>query len=599
MVSAEPSYRGAAPGKARPAEGRAHLGRAPAVRLAFAWLAMTLVLVALAAPAIALERIHVLAPLFFLIQDAPVLAGICGLAALCLAWPKATAFSGAALERLGRWLVAWRAPPPLTLWAAIGGVFVVSLAGAVFSAAAYPLSVDEFLAGFDAEIFRHGWAMAPVPAPWRVFVPALQPMFLLPIDGNAWWASAYLPVNAAFRALAPDEAWARLVNPAWSALAIAAVWGVARRLWPERPSVALLAAVLLATSTQVLLTAMTSYAMPAHLALNLAWLWLFLRGGKLGNGGAVLVSLLACGLHQLVFHPLFAGPFILQLWLDRRWRLASFYSLALGAIVVFWLLYWSFLMRWLGAGPPPPGPADAGGVLARLIGLVSPLGPLDVSIMALNLIRLATWQNLLAAPLFVVGAAAAWRSGGALRALVAGLALTVFVSFLLMPYQGYGWGYRYVHGLLGSVALVAAWQWSRWTEACPERARSAALGAFAVSAAASILILLPARLAQASAWSAPYERASAAIAGAHADVVLLDETGIWFGEHLVRNDPFLRNRPLVLDAEKLTPAQVRALCARYAVAVFDRASAARLGVRTIAQAPRGLSLAACGPRPRL
>ena len=71
------------------------------------------------------------------------------------------------------------------------------------------------------------------------------------------------------------------------------------------------AAVLLATSSQFLLTAMTPYSMTAHLALNLAWLWLFLRGGVVGHSLAIAVGALACGLHQLVFHPLFVAPFAL------------------------------------------------------------------------------------------------------------------------------------------------------------------------------------------------------------------------------------------------------------------------------------------------
>jgi membrane associated rhomboid family serine protease len=62
-----------------------------------------------------------------------------------------------------------------------------------------------------------------------------------------------------------------------AALAVVAIFGVARRLWPARLDAALLSALLVATSLQVLVTSMTSYAMTAHLTLNLIWLWLFDR----------------------------------------------------------------------------------------------------------------------------------------------------------------------------------------------------------------------------------------------------------------------------------------------------------------------------------
>src|SRR5262249_8834667 len=117
-------------------------------------------------------------------------------------------------------------------------------------------------------------------------------------------------------------------------------WAVARRLWPERPSLALMAAALLGTSSQLIVTGMTAYAMPAHLALNLAWLWLFLRGGRLGHAGALIVGFFTCGIHQVVFHPVFAAPFILQLWLDRRWALAALYTAAYGAFGLFWIEYY-------------------------------------------------------------------------------------------------------------------------------------------------------------------------------------------------------------------------------------------------------------------
>ena len=66
----------------------------------------------------------------------------------------------------------------------------------------YALSMDEFMAVFDTQIFRTGRLAAEVPQAWRPFMPALEPRFGMAVPGNAYWVSSYLPVNAVFRALA-------------------------------------------------------------------------------------------------------------------------------------------------------------------------------------------------------------------------------------------------------------------------------------------------------------------------------------------------------------------------------------------------------------
>ena len=42
----------------------------------------------------------------------------------------------------------------------------------------------------------------------------------------------------------------------------------------------------------------------------------------IGHAGAIAVGAVACGLHQIVFHPLFVAPFILHLWFHKRRALA-------------------------------------------------------------------------------------------------------------------------------------------------------------------------------------------------------------------------------------------------------------------------------------
>ncbi|MGH7010903.1 MAG: hypothetical protein ACREEX_08695, partial [Caulobacteraceae bacterium] len=335
---------------------------------------------------------------------------------------------------------------------------------------------------------------------------------------------------------------------------------------------------LLASSDQFLLMSASSYANPAHLALNLVWLWLFVRGGWLCDAIALGVGSVACGLHQLAFHPLFVAPFILELWLERRWRRAGIFTLGYAAICLFWVIYWSLAAKIEGLAAPAMAMQSAGGFFAHAVTLISAFDLGSFGIMAKNLVRFIAWQNPLAISLALVGIPLAWRARGMARALAAGIPLMVASMLLVLPYQGYGWGYRYLHGVLGSVCLLGGLGATSLIEGLGSNEKRRVLTVFVTVSAASLLVLTPVRLWQAARWFGPYERAHQAIAAAPAKVVLVDEDEITFGRHLVRNDPFLSNSPLVFDLESLTAPQVRDLCGRYSVSLFDRAVAARLGL---------------------
>jgi hypothetical protein len=552
-------------------------------RLTLAWMAIAAVLIAGLYPHVTAGRRALrLADWFLFHQDLSVLWAVAAAALVGLgvsfalpASPGAGAPAGSIRQRNALAMAAIAALAcALVAWA---GTFVV------FDN--YALSMDEFMANFDAAILAHGQLMAPVAAPWRAFLAALQPTFVTVAPGDVAWSSQYLPVNAGLRAVGLMAGAPSLVSPLLAAVSVMAIFGVARRLWPARPDMALAAAALLATSSQFLVTAMTSYAMTAHLAFNLVWLWLFLRGGKLGNTGAILVGFLATGLHQFVFHPLFAAPFIAELLFARRWRLALTYIAAYGLICGFWIGYWRFAFALAGhagatVGPAAIGTAAATDLASRVTALWKTVDPAAPRVMDANLIRFVTWQSLLTAPLAILGVVAAVRTGGAVRALLLGLVLTVIAMFVLTPHQGHGWGYRYLHGLLGSSCLLAAFAWGRLTEPLSAAARRWAGVSFAVFAGVSVLVLLPLRASQARAFAHPYARAWAAIAHAPSAVVVVDPAGAWYASDLVRNDPYLRRGPLVFDIRALTEDQLSELCAHRTVSLFDPTDAVRLGVKT-------------------
>jgi hypothetical protein len=135
--------------------------------------------------------------------------------------------------------------------------------------------------------------------------------------------------------------------------------------------------------------------------------------------------------------------------------------------------------------------------------------------------------------------------------------------------------------VIGSFCLIAGWSWSRLVASLSPDERGRAGTAFAAVAVLCILVALPLHAWQVHRFVAPYARASAQIAAADADVVIVDEAGIWYGMDLVRNDPFLENRPLVLRLKDLDQVQVKAIEADWKVVNFGRAQAERAGILVI------------------
>ena len=165
-----------------------------------------------------------------------------------------------------------------------------------------------------------------------------------------------------------------------------------------------------------------------------------------------------------------------------------------------------------------------------------------------------------------------------MRELAGGLALTLLAMFVLLPFQGLGWGYRYWHGLLGSVCLLGACGWIHATQAVGPKAARIAMGAFALACAFTLLIALPLNARHARAMNAPLMEARRAIEAAPVDIVLVDDTGLRWGIDLVRNDPALQGRPLTLYFLLLKPEQLEDLCGRYRMALFGREQASRFGL---------------------
>ncbi|MEO1045169.1 MAG: hypothetical protein AAFX04_07005 [Pseudomonadota bacterium] len=420
----------------------------------------------------------------------------------------------------------------------------------------YHFSRDEQMAVMDARIFSNGDLIARLPDFWRETHDSLNVIFTVESLRGYAWLSSYRPVNALFQML--FGSWS---SPFFSALGLWATWRIAIRLWPENREAHWVAVLLYAMSAQIFLLSMTSYAMAGHLGLNMLWLWLFLHDRWYSHVAAITVGLAATGLHQLVYHPLFAGPILALILWQRRWWLAAFYAGAYALIIMLWAL-WLKLPLAMVDEPLAIVTRDTDSFfLTRLSWALEELSWENIAVQSANMVRFFTWQHALMLPLLLVGVRAALTSRKPLYwAFIGVLITTIMVKLLLRPYQGHGWGYRYMHGLMGVAVLLATLGWVEL------RARNLlSQTQWRIATAFTALAIIPWYLWQASSLSGVFADLSERLDRQNVDLLIIDDDAGPFAVDLVTNDPYLANRPLRLRGSTLEPDDIDRLCQRYTV----------------------------------
>lgn len=392
----------------------------------------------------------------------------------------------------------------------------------------YPLSMDEYLAQFQARVFASGSVWAVLDEPVRLAGAAAQPIFINVVDHGQAWVSSYLPVHAALLALfemAHLPGWGGAACNAGALLCLA--W-LSRNLWPERPWLAVVLTGLLALSPQFLLAGMTYYSMPAHLLFSLLWLVAYRKGP--GRGWLLLpwIGVLSMGLHQPILHAVFAAPFLLRFVWGKKWGWLAYLTGSYLAGLAAWIGWWH-LTRPLFANEA------ASYFKLNLFGVL-----LELS----NMLMFMAWQVPL---MMALGLWAVWH---ARRLDVFGrdLALSVVCSMgwmLFWPYtQGHGWGVRYWHAILGNWALLAGYGLV-FLRATMSREQCGRLLVF--SGAVTLLLLLPWRLWQAYDFSGPYAEMDSRMKKIKTDYVLVNGPDCWYAVDFVRNGPRF-DRPIRLHA---------------------------------------------------
>ena len=449
-----------------------------------------------------------------------------------------------------RVLAAW--PSPLTgdrlakfpwLWVIALSVVLLAWLGDYLVLHDFPLSNDEYLPRFQAQIFLAGKLKALLPPDLREFGQALTPIFAIFDPQEGTWISAYLPVYAALRTGFLALGVESLTGPALAGLSLVLIAAVARRLWPQESLAPLIAVILLASSTQFLITSMTSYAYPAHLCFNLAWLYFYCRGDRLGYLVTPWIGFFALGLHNPFVHALFVAPFLLALlWREKLETLT--------------------LLR--------------AGLCRRLSLVVSLVDPHCSPAEGSEHERLSVFPGLPAfhstdesCHAFCLAVSCPHRPGHHGSSVYwtrsdfppcrpwPGAALLTFGFFFFFPWdQVLGWGYRFFYGVLGNLVLLAVAGWFYLKESLGLRK---AWGFFVLGTALAVLVQFPLRCLQVESFIRPFARSAQYIQSLPYSFAIIDPTEVWFSQLLVRNDPFLRNHPKILFAPYLNEAQLAKL----------------------------------------
>lgn len=439
----------------------------------------------------------------------------------------------------------------------------------------YALSMDEWLPRLQSKLFLSGALTGQLAPEWREYGRAMFHVFATYDPQTGQVASSYRPGMAALYSVFDLFGLGIYTSAILNAGAVGLVAVVTRQLRPASRAAPVVAALLLATSQQALAGSLTSYAMTAHLFLNLLWLHLFLRDTWRMHVLAAVVGVFTASLHQVHVHIFFALPFLLTLFRPFRPRLIALY----GIVYLFGhlaILSWDRVLIDQVASQGDGGARSTLDILAAIVRLPDLS---DLASIWANLARLAGWQSLALLPLLL----ALWRSGE--RALWMGLLVaSVMTSLLpyviLMPDQGHGWGYRYLHGLLGNFAILAAVGWDvSCTKAARPRFRAAVTALLLISPA----VMLPLRAVQIENFVGSYAAATRFTMSQDADVVIVDSQRVFVGVDIPRNDPLSQGRPVAMSLRALEPEQITRLCRSYRVRFLSVEEFKPLGLYTYAE----------------
>ena len=463
-------------------------------------------------------------------------------------------------------LLAWKNLPMVLALAVLAATCV----GRFAVCQNFDLCIDEYLNDFEVGILNQHHLVATVPVEWRAYQDALKVPYENYNANTGCWTSGFLPGFAGLDYVFSEFGLGWALSPTLAALSILLLAGVARRTFPDQSVLAgNLAVLLLALSPQFLAMAMTKFAWTAHLCGSLLWVWLFTHPNRFLFLLTPILGALLIGLHQPHVHPLVAAPFVLRLLYSRQWKVFSWFLIWYLAGAWGWYQVFTLLR---------PAAFASGGDLNNLL----PASAFSIIPVLLSFIfatfhamTLLAWTTPVLVPFLGMFLFTWTKQPPVVRDGFLAACLT-FVFYLFFPHpQGHGWGFRYLHSAYGLLALAAA---GGALILCREGWNSQVAKAVLASAVFSLFIQIPYRIHEIRTMVRPLALTWNYISKLPTDFVIIKTSDFWYSWDLIRNDPWLKEKPLIFNGAKLTPGQWNDLSRRGTVTVIGANEVKGFGV---------------------
>jgi hypothetical protein len=433
---------------------------------------------------------------------------------------------------------------------------VVLCAGALFVYHDHPLSMDEYAAYFQSQVFATGHITGQFPVALKDWLipPNFQDYFLQVSHANGRVASAYWPGHALI--MAPfallGAPWA--CNPVLTALTLLVIHRLALHMF-EDVEAAGLALLLTIASPVIFGNGISYYSMPAHLLANSLYALLLVRPAPQRCAAAGLVGSIALCLHNPVPHTLFAMPWFI--WVATRPGGIRLLALLCAGYLPLSLLlgvgWFEFSNHLRSEGRENPLiMADAN----RLRAMLSLFSPPTASVLMARLIALAkVWVWAVPGLLVLAAYAAARWYRNPLCRLFAASALITLTGYVFFPLdQGHGWGYRYFHSAWMALPLLATAAVFRPVRAAnPTTDKRAGLfedtdtRQFVATCALLTLVFgVGWRAWQIQDFTYGQLTQMPRYSGTERRVIIIDGHFSFYGADLVQNDPWLRGNVILM-----------------------------------------------------
>lgn len=450
------------------------------------------------------------------------------------------------------------------------GVLMAACVGRFAVYQNFNLCIDEYLNDFEVRILDQHHLVATVPEEWRDYRDAMRVPYENYNPNRDYWTSGFLPGFAGLDYLFSQFNLDWALSPVLAALSILLLAGLARRIFSDQPvPAATVAILLLALSPQFLAMAMTKFAWTAHLCGSLFWVWLFSHPNRFLFLLTPILGALLIGLHQPQVHPLMAAPFVLRLVYSRQWKTFSWF--------VFWYLIgaWSWYQVFVLLRPAAfAGGGDLNNLLPVSTFSIIPV-LLSLIFATFHAVTLLAWATPMLVPFLGMFLFTWKRQPPLVQDAFLAVCLTFFF-YLFFPHpQGHGWGFRYLHSVYGLLALAAA---GGALTLCREGWNSQVSKALLAGAAFSLLVQIPYRIYEIRTMVRPLALTWNYISRQPTDFVIIKTSDFWYSWDLIRNDPWLRQKPFIFNGEKLTPGQWTDLARRGTVTVIGANEVKGFGV---------------------